>query len=260
MDVHASQPKLAGITLNALKYIAIVAMTIDHIAFAFVPAGTPLYIMMRFIGRLTAPIMFFAAVEGCKATRNINRYMLRLAVFAAVSWVPFLYFYYGGDLTAGSPLKPNVIFTILLGVAAVRVRRSDNIPSLGLKIAIIAGLVALSIPADWGVIGVIIILTLDRFRVSFSVQMCAYSVVAILGLDIVELFSQPILALAQHGTISISSGVWVTALINTGALLPIDLFSYYKGQHGSKTRFSKWFFYIYYPAHLIVLGALQAIF
>lgn len=67
--IHEStslSPRISGngITLNSLKYIAILAMTIDHIAFAFVPDGTPLAIVMHIVGRITGPVMFFSAVEG----------------------------------------------------------------------------------------------------------------------------------------------------------------------------------------------------
>lgn len=260
VEVQTAQQKPVGITLNQLKYIAIVAMTLDHIAFAFVPSYSTLCGWMRFIGRLAGPIMFFAAVEGFRHTKNLNRYMLRLAAFALISWVPFLYFYYGGDLTAGSPLHPSVIFTIFLGVAAVRVQRSSKIQSMAVKVVLITGLVLLSVPADWGVIGVLIILTMDRFRVCFSVQMFAFSIILLFGLDIIELAVQPIMSLAYYGELSVDKNTWMAAIINAGAFLSIDLFSYYKGQHGRKTWFSKWFFYIYYPAHLMVLGALQAIF
>lgn len=259
MNHYSVQPKPVGITMNAVKCAAVIAMTIDHIAFAFVPFGTPLYILMRFIGRLTAPIMFFAAVEGFRYTHNVNRYMFRLAVFALVSWVPYLYFFYGGDLTAGSPFRPSVIFTIFLGVAAIRVRRSHAIHSTELKIVLITGLVLLAIPADWGVTGVLIILAMDCLRACFSLQMTVYAIIVLFGLNVMELVSQPILSLAHQGEVLINPESWLMAFINAGAFLPIGLLSCYKGQHGRKTWLSKWFFYIYYPAHLIVLGFLQRI-
>ena len=81
-----------GLTVNTLKYIAILAMVIDHIAYAFVPSGTALSIVMHFIGRTTGPIMFFSAVEGYHHTSNIRKYILRLTIFAIISWFPFLYF------------------------------------------------------------------------------------------------------------------------------------------------------------------------
>ena len=95
-----------GLSLNHLKAVAVAAMVIDHIAFAFVPDGTLLAILLHSIGKITGPTMFFAAVEGCHHTRNLNRYLLRLAVFALVSWFPFLYFHFGGALAAIQLMRP----------------------------------------------------------------------------------------------------------------------------------------------------------
>ena len=47
-----------GLTVNTLKYIAILAMVIDHIAYAFVSSVTALSIVLHFIGRTTGPICF----------------------------------------------------------------------------------------------------------------------------------------------------------------------------------------------------------
>ena len=99
------------ITLNQAKYIAIAAMVIDHIAFAFVPDGTALAIVMHIIGRLTGPIMFFSAVEGYHHTRDLNRYLLRLAAFAAISWFPSLYFKSGGGICPVLPFGGPTSFT-----------------------------------------------------------------------------------------------------------------------------------------------------
>ena len=41
-----------------LTLIAIAAMVVDHIAFTFVPYGTPLWTVKDAVGKLTDPIMF----------------------------------------------------------------------------------------------------------------------------------------------------------------------------------------------------------
>ena len=46
----------------SLKLIAIAAMVVDHVAFTFVPYGTPLWTVMDAVGKLTGPIMFYMAV------------------------------------------------------------------------------------------------------------------------------------------------------------------------------------------------------
>ena len=59
---------------NHLKLIAIIAMTIDHIADLIYP-GMPNNIIsniLHIIGRLTAPIMFFFICEGFYYTKNLK--------------------------------------------------------------------------------------------------------------------------------------------------------------------------------------------
>lgn len=81
---------------NALKIIAIIAMTIDHIAWIgieeYVHAETFLQIFLHSIGRLTAPVMLFFVAEGYHHTRNYWKYLGRMAVLAVVSHFAFCYF------------------------------------------------------------------------------------------------------------------------------------------------------------------------
>ena len=96
MDVKAaSVTKRFGLSGNALKVIAIIAMTIDHVAWmrieAYEQAEVPLQIFLHCIGRLTAPIMFFFVAEGYHHTRNFWKYVGRMALLAAVSHFAFCY-------------------------------------------------------------------------------------------------------------------------------------------------------------------------
>ena len=73
---------------NALKVIAIIAMTIDQLAWMGVEeysqAETPTQIILHSIGRLTAPIMFFFVAEGYRYTRNYLKYLGRMAMLSFV--------------------------------------------------------------------------------------------------------------------------------------------------------------------------------
>jgi hypothetical protein len=65
---------------NSLKLIAIIAMTIDHIADLLYP-GMPNNIIpniCHIIGRLTAPIMFFFICEGYFYTKDVKKYINEL--------------------------------------------------------------------------------------------------------------------------------------------------------------------------------------
>lgn len=61
---------------NALKLIAILAMTADHLAWLPFPGydKQPLPILMHIIGRLTCPIMCYFIAEGFHYTRSKARY------------------------------------------------------------------------------------------------------------------------------------------------------------------------------------------
>ncbi len=72
-----------------LKYIAIIAMFIDHFAWLFVNTNSVLGQLMHSIGRLTAPIMCFFIAEGYYKTSNIKKYLFRLGIFAVISILPF---------------------------------------------------------------------------------------------------------------------------------------------------------------------------
>lgn len=77
--------------LNAyqLKILAIIAMLIDHIAWAFVPLNTIQGQALHVIGRLTAPIMCYFLAEGFFYTRNLKKYICRMGVFALISAAAF---------------------------------------------------------------------------------------------------------------------------------------------------------------------------
>ena len=55
-----------------LKYIAIIAMTIDHLGWLLYPGLVKevVPVTMHIIGRLTAPIMWYFIAEGCYYTKN----------------------------------------------------------------------------------------------------------------------------------------------------------------------------------------------
>ena len=96
MDVKAvSAAKRFGLSGNALKVIAIIAMTIDHVAWmgieTYEQAEVPLQIFLHCIGRLTAPIMIFFVAEGYYYTRNFWKYAGRMALLAVVSHFAFCY-------------------------------------------------------------------------------------------------------------------------------------------------------------------------
>lgn len=69
-----------------IKIIAVIATLIDHIGFVFFPSVE----ILRIIGRIAMPLFAFQVALGFRHTKNRNKYILRMLVFAIISQLPFM--------------------------------------------------------------------------------------------------------------------------------------------------------------------------
>lgn len=220
---------------NQLKYIAIAAMLIDHIGMFFIPASTPVGCIMRVIGRLTAPIMCMFLAEGYYYTSSKTKYGARLFVFAVLS--QFAYAYAHGN----SLLTPdfNMIFTLFL--CFLILLANEKIESSALKAAAIISLTAISYFCDWGIFAPLWVLNFYIFRENKERKTLFFSIIA----GMVVITSVVFCVLNGYH--------WYGELWQLGLYLFIPVVFLYNGKSGSKNSFSKWFFYLFYPLHLILL-------
>ena len=108
-------PVIKGFDATTLKLLAIVAMVIDHTAWAFVPTNSIWGQVMHAIGRLTFPIMAFFIAEGFFYTRNFKKYLFRMLGFAILSHFAFQYFNFG-RIPLLRPFRENRFFIIFTPV------------------------------------------------------------------------------------------------------------------------------------------------
>lgn len=240
--------KGAFISANTIKYFAVFAMLIDHIAWCFVDTNSILGIIMHLIGRMTAPIMTYFIVEGYHYTRNVNKYLARLAIFAAVSWIPFLFMEYGtflpftfvdGNLYF-NPAQ-GVIYTFFLTLLTLKTVHSQSLPKPA-KVVLVIGLCMLSSIGDWFFFPIVWALLLDKYRGNFKKQAAAFAISSVVLMTLMIVF--------------LTDGFgdnW----FQYGVLLALIPLYFYNGEKGRGGRFNKWFFYIFYPAHLLILGILK---
>lgn len=139
-----AQPQVAGKPLAAfhLKLIALVTMVIDHVTAVLVSGQSPLYTLLRGIGRMAFPIYAFLIAEGCRHTRNREKYLLRLGVFALVSQIPFIlaFFPYDWNEWSDTPLilflnSTNVFYTMFFAVACIHIWETLRRQSRALQLA-----------------------------------------------------------------------------------------------------------------------------
>ena len=237
--------KGAFISANVIKYIAVIAMLIDHIAWCFVDTNSALGFVMHLIGRMTAPIMTYFIVEGYHYTRNVNRYLLRLAIFAAVSWIPFLFMEFGtflpftfvdGELYFNP--EQGVIYTFFLTLLALKTVHSESLKKPA-KVVLVIGLCLLSTIGDWFFFPIIWALQFDKYRGNFKNQAFAFAVSSLVLMTFMVAF--------------MTDGFFRNSF-QYGVLLALIPLYFYNGEKGKGGRFSKWFFYVFYPAHLLILG------
>ena len=162
-----------GLCGNELKLLAILAMTVDHIAWSLFPGYSmhPLALLMHAIGRLTCPIMCYFIAEGYHYTRSFQKYALRLLLLAIVSHFAYQFFSFGGHVgwrvflpfAYGNVLnQTSVIWALLGGLLMLRVNDLDC--SALQKTALILLLCLVTLPADWSCIAPLCILSIGANR------------------------------------------------------------------------------------------------
>ena len=239
-------------TTNTMKLIAILAMLIDHLPYAVAPAASSYvmpWILFHLVGRLTAPIMFYSLVEGYHRTRNANRYALRLLLFAAISYVPYIYYFEEVLPNSDNFTSLNVLFTLFAGLMTLRAKNEIKNPLLRYP-----AMAACMIPflfTEWNFFGILIILVFEYFRgdkraftIGYVFVICGYIAHAA---DNYLLWRIPNISTETLST------YLPYLLVLSCMLLPILLIRRADTTHGQRAPLTKWGFYIFYPAHLLLL-------
>ena len=227
---------------NHLKIIAIIAMTIDHVADLFYPSfpSHPFPIILHIIGRLTAPIMWFFIAEGYHYTHNIKKYLLRLGIFAIVSHFAYC-FAFGINFVpfkTGIFNQTSVMYPLFIAVLVLWLQDTE-VKYKVLKHILIFVLVWSAFPADWSCIAVLSIVGIYRNRGDLKKQTFIMMFWVLLYAGVSFFFVNKI-----YG------------IVELFVILVYPLMKRYNGQRG-KAKWLKWFFYIYYPAHLVVIGIIR---
>lgn len=158
-----------GLDSFTLKIIALLTMIIDHVgAFLF-----PQYWELRIIGRISFPIFAFLVVEGFYHTKDLQKYMKRLAVFAVISEIPFDLVSTGRIFDIG---RQNVFFTLFLGVLLMYFYESQYSKAAKAGCVILILLAGDIFRTDYGAWGVLMIFCFYLFRDSISGENRKYGI------------------------------------------------------------------------------------
>ncbi len=228
---------------NALKFIAAALMLVDHIGYMFFPQVQ----ILRIIGRLSFPLFAFALSEGCRYTKNKLRHFSLIFGLAVLCQTVY-YFFDDGNLYM------SVLVTFSLSVLTVYALQffkqslfSDKTD--GLDKGLSCTLFAATLLCDYALCQV--------FTIDYGFWGILLPVFASL-LDFRGIPAPSSLQKLDNVTLRVCAfavGLFLLAASFGGieyyALLALPLLFLYNGNKGKWN--TKYFFYIFYPAHLVLL-------
>ena len=239
-----SPAKKFGLSGNVLKVIAIIAMTIDHLAWMgidnYAQAEVPIQIFLHCIGRLTAPIMLFFVAEGYHHTHDFKKYLRRMALLAIVSHFAFCYFAH----QSFNPLEnqmfnaTSIAWPLMWGLIFLKVWDTDSL-SIGLKVIITIIGCILTVTSDWSCAAPLAILMMGRNHDNIHKQM---------------LWLMAITTCYALGFFIFNSHIY--GMVHMACWFTVPLLSLYNGERGKATWMGK-FFYWYYPVHMFIIGLIS---
>jgi hypothetical protein len=262
----AEVPGWKGLTGTQIKLLGVIMMVFDHLHQMFFMFGVPDW--FTWIGRLVAPIFLFMCAEGFRRTRSKKRYMLLL--FAGFEFMNAASRFLSFAVQNENVVLINNIFGTLL-LCTIYMWVADALTSGVREKA--PGKVAFSVLLAFIPIGAglafYVLLSMPSFLESLHVQFFVSllqlipniataeggAALPLLGL-LFYLFRErrlaQIAALAAIGLLSLltSGGVqWMMVF----AAIPIVLYN------GTRGRGYKYFFYLFYPAHIYVFYVVSSL-
>lgn len=232
---------------DVIKYIAMLTMLLNHISTIFMESGSFLSEFFLDIGYFTAITMCYFLVEGYQYTHSKKAYALRLLLFALISEVPYCMAFTQDGIIGFEGL--NMMFTLLIcfGILVVFERTSNK----GLRFTYTLFSIILSLFCSWAILAPIFTLLFiwskgsdKKIKLSFIIAVLLFAAFNLAG---------------GIGRFSVTTNILYAlgSMVGTG-LSGIVIVYLYNGKRMEKGRvFSKWFFYWFYPVHLLILGLIR---
>ena len=209
---------------NALKILAAIFMTIDHIGVILFPQ----VLILRLIGRLALPIYAFMIAEGCKYTRNKKKYFGMIFGLGAVCQI--VYYLFDGSLYF------SILITFSLSILMIYAMQNWKQKKTALSGLVFA-------------VSVCVVYLLNHwFTIDYGFWGCMLPVFAALphGSE----YDSDSMNISMLGIGLVFLGLSID-FIQCLALLALPLLYAYNGKRGKWNL--KYFFYLFYPTHLVVL-------
>lgn len=204
-----------------LKVVAAFAMLIDHTAVLTIFADTNAYIIMRGIGRIAFPIFAYYIAVGFKNTHDLKKYVKRLFICAVISQISYILYF-------KNPLNLNIIFTFLIAIA-----------------------VLYFIKNKWYYTAVVVTIVPMCIDILFNITFFDYSTYGVITVAVFYMFMEkPYKAGIIFLAATLLFSIYYSAPMQMLAVLALPLIFIKPPIY---LKVPKYFFYYFYPIHLMLL-------
>ncbi len=228
--------KKFGLTNNQLKIIAMVSMLFDHVGKELLPQ----YPVLQIIGRLAFPIFAYMIAEGCFYTKNKIKYFLTIFILGTGCQIV-----YG---IAEHSFYQNVLITFSLSIALI-----FGLENFRVKKEKISGIILFFVVLIVFVLTIVLPLSLEEygFQIDYGIYGVLLPVAVFYGKDKERklVYTTGVLALLAN---SFGGGIQWFSLFSVPILA---LYNQKRGKYNIKPLF-----YIFYPAHLVVIYLISLVF
>lgn len=247
-------------TWSQIKLIAVIAMTIDHIAAILPFIDFPLFglvrmsTLMHFIGRMAFPIFVYGIAQGCVYTHNWKKYLGRLLAFALISEIPYR-IAFGYEVSSIGFY--NIFFTLFAGAAScfiIHLCKEHRMIAVSIAPIVLILLATEILGTEYGAIGTLSIIFSYLLIHKKSLVLVELGFIFVLYYIVTASFSGFSFSgfcYPQFNWMLPGISIWPYVRNALGALIGVLLLLFYNGKKGNDRL--KWFFYTYYPIHLLLL-------
>lgn len=254
--------KLKIVDRDIIKYIVIIFMGLGHfLAWLCASEGSnppgyflPIpYQILTDLSLIAPPTMFFFISEGFRYTRSRENYAKRLFIFACITQIPEYMLWVDKpigitDFVGFGGL--NVFFSLFCCLIALMIYESDRPKKK--KVLLLILLSIASALTVWGVFCIGYVLIWHVFRDDLKKRTIAYTALTVFYNSLTF-----IPALFSHSPYRENELLGASVRFVAMMLAYVLITFFYNGKKGKHPVFSKWFFYIFYPAHVLVIALLK---
>lgn len=234
---------------NQIKILACILMTIDHIGYFLFPNE----IVLRIIGRLALPLFAYLIAEGCHYTRNKFKHFATIFVFGTICHI---------GVTIASPKDAdylNVLLTFSLSTLIIYAldKFKKNLFAKNTNSILYGGLFASSILASW--------FLCQSFEFDYGFFGVLLPVFCSLTYDVPDCKAKKFVDNQYVRLFFLAVGIFLLwtfsksmKSIEPYAFLSVLILLFYNGERGKWNM--KYFFYIFYPAHIAIINLIEMLY